>query len=101
MTTITEKWVADLTTEALVILRAIVPSLPWLLGASRFRLQDHWTLHHDAAVFTALRKMLKADDCADRGDTIGHLYRLSVRTCGAIQSGVFASARAAAGRSLR
>jgi hypothetical protein len=67
--TITEKQAADLTTEALVILRAIVPSLPWLLGASRFRLQDHWTLHHDAAVFTAVRKMLKADDCVDRGDT--------------------------------
>ena len=70
--TITEKQAAGLTVEALVILRAIVPSLLWLLGVSRFRLQDHWTLHHDAAVFTVLRR-LKADDCVDRGDTIGHL----------------------------
>jgi hypothetical protein len=78
--TITEKQAAGLTVEALVIMRAIVPSLLWLLGVSRFRLQDHWTLHHDAAVFTVLRKRLKANDCVDRGDTIGHLYRLSVTT---------------------
>ncbi len=79
-TTITEAQAAGLTVEALVILRAIAPSLPWLLGVSRFRLQDDWTLHHDAAVFAALRKRLNADDCVDRGDTIGHLYRLSVTT---------------------
>jgi hypothetical protein len=79
-TTITEAQAAGLTVEALVILRAIAPSLLWLLGVSRFRLQDHWTLHHDAAVFAALRKRLNADDCVDRGDTIGHLYRLSVTT---------------------
>jgi len=38
--TITEKQAAGLIVKALMILRAIAPSLPWLLGVSRFRLQD-------------------------------------------------------------
>ena len=69
---------AELAVNALVVLRGIAPTLRWLLGMSRFRLQDDWTIHHDSAVFAALRVKLNADDSTDRGDTIGHLFRLSV-----------------------
>ena len=95
---------AELAVNALVVLRGIAPTLRWLLGTSRFRLQDDWTIHHDSAVFAALRTMLNADDSVYRGDTIGHLFRLSVtagRDLSALTSADFRTGRDALVRTGR
>jgi site-specific recombinase XerD len=71
---------ADYVLNALIILRAITPSLGWLVGTPRLRLRDDWTTYHDAHVFAALRAKAEPPGGADRADSIAHLYRMSVTT---------------------
>lgn len=73
---------AELTGNALIVVRAVRPTLAWLLGATRMRLQDDWTLLHDRALFDRARADLSAASMLDRvaADTIGHLVRLSITT---------------------
>jgi hypothetical protein len=67
---------ADYVVNALVILRAIAPSLGWLVSTPRLRLRDDWTTYHDADVFAAVRAKAEASGRADRADSIAHLYRM-------------------------
>jgi hypothetical protein len=71
---------ANFVVNALVILRVIAPSLGWLVGTPRLRLRDDWTIYHDVDVFAAVRAIAAAAAGADRADSIGHLYRMSVTT---------------------
>jgi hypothetical protein len=71
---------AQLLINALVILRVITPTLEWLLGMSRLRLRDDWTIYHDTEAFAALREKVGGADSADRAESIAHLYRMSVTT---------------------
>jgi len=87
---------ASLTINALIILRAICPTLDWLTGIPRLRLRDDWTIHHDTAIFATLRSRLEDDNSADRADSIGHLFRLSITTgrgLAALKAGDFREAR--------
>jgi hypothetical protein len=56
------------------------PSLGWLVGTPRLRLRDDWTIYHDVDVFAAVRAIAEVAAGADRADSIGHLYRISVTT---------------------
>lgn len=87
---------ASLTINALIILRAVTPSLEWLTGIPRLRLRDDWTTHHDNAIFATLRSRLEDGNSADRADSIGHLVRLSITTgrgLAALTAGDFREAR--------
>jgi hypothetical protein len=87
---------ASLTINALIILRAISPTLGWLTGIPRLRLRDDWTTHHDTAIFATLRSRLEDDHSADRANSIGHLFRLSITTgrgLAALTAGDFREAR--------
>ena len=87
---------ASLTINAMIILRAVTPTLDWLTGIPRLRLRDDWTTHHDNAIFATLRSRLEDDNSADRADSIGHLVRLSITTgrgLAALKAGDFREAR--------
>ena len=71
---------AQLVVNALVIIRAVAPTLGWLVGTARVRLRDDWTIYHDAELFTTLRERVEAAGSADRAESIAHLYRMSVTT---------------------
>lgn len=71
---------AQLAVEALIVLRAVRPTYEWLLGAMRLALQDRWSTHHDAALFTTLRAQLDSGDASTRviTDVLAHLFRMAV-----------------------
>jgi hypothetical protein len=71
---------AHFVVNALVILRAVAPTLEWLVGMPRLRLRDDWTIHHDAEAFATLRARVATADGVDRAESIAHLYRMSVTT---------------------
>jgi integrase len=71
---------AQFVVNALVIIRAVAPTLGWLVGTARVRLRDDWTIYHDAELFTTLRARVEAAGSADRAESIAHLYRMSVTT---------------------
>ncbi len=73
-----EVWIAQLVANALVIVRAVVPTLEWLIGTPRLRLRDDWTIHHDTEAYRKLRYRTESGEIADRTETIAHLYRISV-----------------------
>lgn len=71
---------AQLAVEALIVLRAVRPTYEWLLGAMRLALQDRWSTHHDATLFTTFRAQLDSDDASTRviTDVLAHLFRMTV-----------------------
>src|SRR6185312_10795195 len=71
---------AHFVVNVLVIIRAVAPTLGWLMGTPRVRLRDDWTIYHDAELFITLRASVEAADSADRAESIAHLYRMSVTT---------------------
>lgn len=71
---------AHFVVNALVILRAVAPTLGWLVGTPRVRLRDDWTVYHDAEAFATLGARVEVADSADRAESIAHLYRMSVTT---------------------
>ncbi len=72
---------ASYSMAALLVLRAVRPSLTWLLDTRRIRLWEDYACYHDAELFVQLRKLLDGGtDLRNATRVSGDLVRLCLAT---------------------